>query len=449
MNAEKKFAWRRNVHREPVAFVCTDFAGITRGRAFHPENLQSNLKSGVGWVPINQIITAFDKIPDSPHWGSHGDLRLLPDVETATNVDLQLGAPPLRFYLCNITNLDGSPWDLCTRSYLNRTQLDFAGRTGCRVSAAFEHEFVFLDQCATPKPGFSLRAARQSEPFASFLLTALEQAGQEPEMYLAEFGENQFEFTCAPTPPVQAADRAVIAREVAHDVALQLGQSISFSPRSGVNGVGNGMHIHMSLKDSNGRNALYDVDGDHRLSAMGGSFAAGIIHHLPAILAFTAPSVLSYYRLVPQHWSSAYTCFGDRNREAALRICPIERFSGDPEEAQFHFEYRSADATANPYLALAVVLRAGLAGIEQNLPAPPVIDEDPHVLDESARRRLNVRRLPETLAEALAALHECRPARDWFTKVFLDSYLAVKYSEIATVASDDEESLHDRYVRVF
>ena len=449
MSTDNKYSWRKDFHQELVACLCTDFAGITRGRAFPEKDLETKIKSGVGWVPVNQTITAFDDIPDCPYWGSHGDLRLVPDSDTETRVDLELGAPPLHFYLCNILDLNGMPWDLCTRSFLHYTQSKFTEKTGCRITAAFEQEFAFLKDSAIRKPGFSYQAGRLGEPFATFFMTALVQARQEPEMFLPEFGENQFEFTCKPATALRAADRAVITREIAYDIAHQLGQAISFSPRTNTEGVGNGVHIHLSVQDSDGRNALLDENAENGLSELGGHFAAGIIRYLPAILAFTAPSVLSYRRLVPHQWSAAYTCFGDKNREASLRICPVDRFSGKSVEAQYHFEYRAADATANPYLALAVILLAGLEGIEQQFPSPPVVNMDPNELGESGQAQLNIKRLPITLFEALDIMKSTSTVNSWFSQAFLESYLAVKYSEIERVRDDDEASLCNRYRHIF
>lgn len=449
VSTDNNYSWRKDFHQELVACLCTDFAGITRGRAFSEQLLQSKMKTGVGWVPVNQTITAFDDIPACPYWGAHGDLRLVPDPDTEIRVDLELGAPPLHFYLCNILQLDGLPWDLCTRSFLRKTLSGFAEKTGCLVSAAFEQEFVILKNAATRKPGFSYQAGRQGEPFATFFMTALEQARQEPEMFLPEFGENQFEFTCKHDFALKAADNAVITREIAHDVARQLGQMISFSPRTGTEGVGNGVHIHISLLDNKGRQVLYDENSENGLSETGGYFAAGIIKYLPAILAFTAPSVISYQRLVPHKWSAAYTCFGDKNREASLRICPVDRFSGNPVAAQYHFEYRAADATANPYLALAVILLAGLEGIEQKLTVPALVNTDPSELSEAEKERLNIKRLPVTLVEALEIMKNTHPVNTWFSQAFLDSYLAVRYSEIERVKDDDEASLCARYRNIF
>lgn len=449
MSKYNNYPWRKDFHLELVACLCTDFAGITRGRSFPEKLLQSKLKSGVGWVPVNQTITAFDDIPACPYWGAHGDLKLVPDPDTATRVDLELGASPLHFYLCNILDLNGQPWNLCTRTFLQNSLNRFTEKTGCLAMAAFEQEFVFFNDTSISRPGFSYQAARQGEPFATYFMTALEQAGQEPEMFLAEFGENQYEFTCKPVCALKAADNAIITREIAHDVARQMGRTISFSPRTSVEGVGNGVHIHMSLLDKNGRNVLYNESSENGLSETGGYFAAGIIKYLPALLAFTAPSVISYHRLVPHQWSAAYTCFGDKNREASLRICPVDRFSGNPIAAQYHFEYRAADATANPYLALAIILLAGLEGIERKLPIPPLVNTDPSELSESEKDRLNIKRLPTTLDEALEVMKNTGPVNTWFSQAFLDSYLAVKYSEIERVKDENEASLCERYRNIF
>lgn len=441
--------WRKEQHQELIACLCTDFSNITRGRSFPEKDLRSKLKSGVGWVPINQTITSLDGIANIDRWGSHGDLRLIPAPETETIVDLGLGAPPVHFFLGNLVELDGENWDLCTRSFLQGALKQLREVTGAEVTAAFEHEFVFLDLDTDKNPGFSYRANRQSEPFASLFMTALEQAGQQPETWLPEFGQNQFEYTCRPAVGVAAADRAVITREIAHDTASQLGKKISFSPKPVLDDVGNGVHIHISLKDKHGNNALYDSANAHGLSELGEQFAAGIIRYLSAILAFTAPSAVSYLRLQPHSWSSAYTCFGDKNREASLRICPIENMTGKSAEEQFHFEFRAADATANPYLALAAVLLAGLEGIKEKLPAPNMMNSDPSELSEAERKELGINRLPTSFEDTLAVLEQTSAVKSWFTSDFFTSYIATKSSELDAVKGDSDASLCERYRAIF
>ena len=118
--------------------------------------------------------------------------------------------------------------------------------------------------------------------------------------------------------------------------------------------------------------------------------AAGILEHLPALCAFTAPSVVSYLRLVPHFWSAGFGCLGERNRETAIRIPPTVELSGGDPARQINLEFRAPDAAACPHLVLAVLVLAGLRGLQDELPEPTLVEEDPTGLDEEERRRLGI-----------------------------------------------------------
>jgi glutamine synthetase len=185
------------------------------------------------------------------------------------------------------------------------------------------------------------------------------------------------------------------------------------------------------------------------VSEAAGRFAAGVVRHMPGLLALTAPSPVSYLRLLPHHWSAAYACLGLRNREAALRICPIVMRPGADPARQANIEYRAADATANPYLALAVILSAGLAGLRQQLPLPPLLNGDPSALDEAARERLGVHRLPESLPAALDAFLADPVMAVTIPAVLRDCHAAVKRKELELVADLTPEELCRRYATIY
>jgi glutamine synthetase len=212
--------------------------------------------------------------------------------------------------------------------------------------------------------------------------------------------------------------------------------------------VGNGVHVHFSLRDAAGLAVNYDPLRAGGLSETMGAFAAGIVRHLPALCAFTAPSPVSYLRLAPGHWSAAYACIGERNREAALRICIPPAAAGDVARG-YNLEYRPADATANPYLVLGVLIRAGLAGLRDHVPPPPMVNGDPAELSDDERQRLGVVRLPATLDEALAALEADTEVKSWFAPDLLATFLAVKRQEIAKAFGLTSEDLCARYARVY
>ncbi|GAA5160931.1 MULTISPECIES: glutamine synthetase family protein [Amycolatopsis] len=409
-------------------FVATcDLAGHVRGRAVPAEAHDAVLDSGLGWVPANLGLTAFEEIAPASPFGATGDLRLMPDEATAVELAADGDRPGLRLYLADQTLPDGTPWNCCPRTFLKRALADLREATGIEVIAAFEHEFV-LDGLPESAP-FSLRRYRDAEPFGADLLRTLTECGLEPETWLPEYGERQFEITLAPGDALRAADRAVVLRELVRDLAIRRGLRASFAPLQRPGGTGSGVHVHLSLVDAKGDPVLFDEGRPGRLSHLGSRFAAGLLRHAAALTAWTAPSPVSFLRLVPGHWSVSGAFLGERNREALVRICPTR--PGDPAR-QFNLEYRAADATANPWLTLAVLVRAGLAGLTGGdvYPDPAVWPEEADLAD--------VPRLPATLSGALESLREDRVAASWFDREMLDCYLAVKRHELDTVAGLDE-----------
>lgn len=211
-------------------------------------------------------------------------------------------------------------------------------------------------------------------------------AGVEVDSYLAEFAAGQFEVTVRPQDALAACDTAVILRELARATAFRRGHSVSFSPRVTPDGLGSGVHIHFSLWDQSGKPVSHDPARPFGIGKTAGHFLSGIVRHMPALCAFTAPSPVSCLPLVSHSWTGVWSNVGLRDREAGLRICPTFGTSPEAVARQFNFEYRPADATANPYLQLAVILRVGLAGIRDGLAAPqPTSGEDPETMTPEAR----------------------------------------------------------------
>jgi len=432
---------------ELVAFLHSDISGLNRGRSVPLSELESRLATGVGWVPADQALTPFGPIAEPNPWGSVGDLRLLPDRSTEVRVDLWEDVSPLHLLLCDATNTDGSPWDACPRTLLKDALARLERETGLRLISSFEQEFMLLGP--DPGPGFSFEAQRLVEPFGPLAFAALRQAGLEPETFLPEYGPGQFEIPCAPTWGLAAADRAATMREVVREVARRLGYRASFAAISDPEGVGNGVHIHMSFVDPEGRPATYDPDRKGGLSQAASRFAAGILEHLPALCAFTAPSVISYLRLSPHHWSAGFGTMSERDREATIRIPPLVEISNGDPARQFNLEFRAADAAACPHLALAALVLAGLGGILDELPEPALVEGDPSEMDEAERDRLGVRPLPNSLEEAIEALESDATVRSWFSRDLLDCYLSVKRTEISLLEATEPREACERYLRVY
>jgi glutamine synthetase len=471
---------------ELVSLVCCDLGAIVRGRSLPLADLDSHLAAGVGWVPANHALTPLGPLAEPNPFGSIGDLRLLPDASTRARVEAGgdasssgpgssdsgssdsgpsdsgssfPGSPdpgPLDLLLCDIVEIDGRPWECCPRHWLREGLAELEREQGLRVMASFEHELVLVGPpegaASSHAPAalpFSLEAQRCVEPFGADVMGALIEAGVQPERFFPEYAPHQFEIPVRPAEGVAAADRSVVLMEVVREIARRHGLRASFSPLLDPAQAGNGAHIHLALVDANGVPALYDPTRSGCLSELGERFAAGILAHAPALTALTAPSPLSAARLTPHHWGAGAACLGLRNREALLRIPPLVSIGGAPEADQLRLEYRAADATANPYLALGAIVRAGLDGLRAGLPAPPILDRDPARLTPAEAERYGVGALPASLADSLQALAEDAVARSWMKPLLYDAYTGVRRAELHATADWDPQRTAARYASVY
>ena len=432
-----------------ITLITTDYAGITRGRSVAAASYEPGRQKSAGWVPANMSLTPFDLIADPNPWGSAGDLRLLADDAARYRCAIEGSETPLDTIVSDITNLDGSPWICCPRSFLKAAVDDLKSEAGISLLVSFEHEFQILEANWASAPAFSLQALRRADPFGPSLLASLAEAGLEPETFISEYGKDQFEITLAPTSAVSAADHAVILREIIRELVRNRGWHCSFAPKTSLEGVGNGVHIHFSMRNEKGLPVTYDASASGGVSALAGSFVAGVLKHLPALAAFTAPSPISYLRLQPHQWSSSYTWFGMHDREASLRICPINQIGKlDPAQA-YNIEYRPADATACPHLALAVMMRAGLEGVRAGLSTPPLFSGDPMQLSDQQRGELGLRRLPLSLSSALDVLESDTVVRSWFDPLAFETYVGMKRMELQLAGSQLDDALCQRYAGIY
>ena len=272
--------------------------------------------------------------------------------------------------------------------------------------------------------------------FGESFVAALRAAGVTPDSFLAEYGARQFEVTVAPAAALVAADQAVITREMARAAAHRLGHRAVFSPMPAADGVGNGVHIHMSLREATGRPVTYDPAGPLGLSLPAQQFCAGVLHHLPAIAAITAPSPVSYLRLTPNRWAPTLVDIVRQDRGAALRVCPVFA-TAKPEEIAQQFKSNSASATPPPARTWRWVRCCS--------PAPTGCSAS----WTCRRPDATPPALPRSLGEALQAMEASEAVRRWFGPVFLDAYLRHKRSELAHTEEFAVAELCRRYAEIY
>jgi glutamine synthetase len=432
-----------------LALVHCDLGSIARARSLPWEDLRRDTPLSAGWVPSAQARPPLGPSPRSNLFGSCGDLRLLADRDTLAVIGGDEAGSALGLVLCDVVETDGKPWDCCPRTFLREALAELERELGCTVLASFEHEFqLLLDVPAGPP--LSLEAQRTVDPFPVRAMAALAEAGLEPERFLAERSPHQFEIPIAPAQGLESADRSVLLREVIREVARRQGNRASFVPLLDPREQGNGVHIHLSLRDANGGHPLFDPGRPACLSELGATFAAGILAHARALTALTAPSPISFARLRPGRRSAGTACLGERNRETMLRVPPLLSLSPDQGLAeQMRLEYRGADAAANPYLALGALIHAGIWAIREELNPAEILDRDPTGLSPSEAKRFGVGILPTSLEEALEALDENEVARGWLPSRLYELYACVKRAEIEAVAGQELEELCRRYSTVY
>jgi len=404
-----------------IALTWVDNSGVTRMKGIPVARLAHAAQWGVGASPVFDTFLVDDSLVTGRYAGGPvGDLRLVPDLQRVTALAGQPGwawAPADRY------DQDRNRHPQDARGILGTVVARLADQ-GFTVRAGFEVEW-----CVSPAdsaPAYGMARVVEHSDYLRTLMAALIAEGVPVEQLHPEYAPGQFEVSFSPQDPVGAADMVVLVRETIRAVSSRHGLRATFAPKVVAGGVGNGGHVHLSLwRDS----------ANLTLSSVGSSFIAGILSRLPALLAFGAPSVASYLRLVPSHWAGAYACWGRENREAALRL--ITGSVGERESAA-NVEVKCFDAAANPYLAVASLLCAGLAGVASSAVLPEPVDVDPFTLSSPPPR------LPTSLGVAVEALAADSFFADELGVELVDTILAVRRGEIAIFDGASEEEIVSR-----
>jgi glutamine synthetase len=279
-------------------------------------------------------------------------------------------------------------------------------------------------------PAYGTTRHIEVSDYARDLLEALAAQGVAVDQFHPEYAAGQLEVSVAAEDPVAAADTTLLVRHTIKAVSAAHGLRASFSPKVTADGVGNGGHVHLSLWRG-AENLMSGGPGPFGLTGDGEAFTAGLLEHLPGLLAFGAPSVASYLRLVPSHWAGAYAAWGLENRETALRF--VTGAEGQRGSAA-NVEVKSFDATANPYLLLAGLLAAGRAGLRAGASLPEPVSVDPGNLTEAERQEAGIQPLPSSLEEALAAFEADAVLTRFFGEQLTTTIGEVRRGEIALFA---------------
>jgi glutamine synthetase len=416
-----------------VRFLYADHGGIIRGKAAAVGRLAERIDSGIGHTRAMMAMSMMDELQPVDGMGPVGEVRIMPDANTFVTLPYAFGVAAM---LSDQVNPDGTPWDGCARTFLKQAIAVLAAE-GYELQAAFEPEFTLgRREDAELKPVdeslcYSATGFHLAHDYTIDLVEALNKQGLEVEHYYPELGHGQQEVSIRHAEALRAADNHVLLRETARAVAIRHGMWASFAPKPLPDQAGNGAHLHASLW-SEGSNAFADASGRFGLSRVGYHFIAGVLAHLPGLVALTCGSVNSYRRLAPSMWSGAYACYGPDNREAAVRICSPVGAAGS-----VNLELKPSDSSGNPYLALGGFIHAGLDGIRRELDPGEPLSVDPATLSSSERARLSVFRLPSSLPEALDALAADALLMSALGPLRSTAYLAVKRSEAAHFAQHD------------
>jgi glutamine synthetase len=272
---------------------------------------------------------------------------------------------------------------------------------------------------------FDFSPRDEAQRVRSEIIIALEQLGITVEMSHHEVAPGQHEIDFRYAEALITADNAITLKYTVRAIAATHGLYASFMPKPifGING--SGMHTHQSFFDSNGKNLFYDADDTYHLSKTAYHFVAGQIAHARAISAIAGPIVNSYKRLTPGYEAPVYVCWAHRNRSAMIRV-PATR---PGKEAATRVELRCPDPASNPYLLFAVMLAAGLDGIERKLEAPAPVNEDIYHLNDAALKEHAIGTLPSTLAEALDALEADDVILEALGKPIAEAFIRAKRTE--------------------
>ena len=415
----------RSVAEHDVQFIrlwFTDVLGFLKSVAISPAELESALAEGIGFD--GSAIEGFARIFEA-------DMIAHPDTASFQILPWRKNAPTARMF-CDILMPDGSPALSDPRNVLKRA-MNRAADMGFTFYLHPEIEFflfrepVIPGEVPTPLDAggyFDHTIMDEGTEFRSVAIEMLEQLGISVEFSHHEGAPGQHEIDLRYADALTMSDNIMTFRVVLKEVAAQQGIHASFMPKPFTDQPGSGMHTHMSLFEGD-TNAFYDAADEVRLSKIGKHFVAGLLAHAREITAVTNQWVNSYKRLNWGGEAPNYVSWGRSNRSALVRV-PLFK----PQKASSaRIEYRCLDSATNPYLAFALLLNAGLDGIERELPLPDESEDDVWSFSERERQAMGIENLPRSLGSAIDLMEKSELVADTLGEHVFDYFLRNKKAE--------------------
>jgi glutamine synthetase len=412
-----------------LRLVFCNASGIPCSKAWVASHLEDMLANGIEIFKGNYFMClGVSPSPGSSFKINAGDVKLMPDINTFSI--LPYVPETGRFYGDFYDKDTGQPWDCCARNLLKKTLLSLRQEEGLLCETAGELEFyltkldssnenVFLKLHSAGKvPPFSTRGLDIASVFINEAIRNLSSVGLDITRIVREGGSGQYELNLSHSEGLKAADDILTLREVVKGTALQQGLNATFMPKPFADELGNGMHIHQTLRDyKTGRNVFFDSSDKkgNMVSSLGYMYAAGILYHGAALCAVAASTVNSYKRLRPGWVAVDEMRYGKDDRGAAVRIPRPSNFSDS-----VRIEYRVPDAACNPYLLLSCMIAAGVDGIRRNLDVEEFLGSE-----KSAQTKL-----PKSLGEALKYFKEDQLFRSLLGQTFFEEYIKLKEFEM-------------------
>jgi glutamine synthetase len=397
----------------------TDILGFLKSVAITVEELERVLDRGIGFD--GSSIEGFARIDES-------DMVAMPDPDTFCMLPWRPAEHTVARMFCDILQPGGKPFEGDPR-YILKMNLKRAADLGYTFYVGPELEFFYFKDAVSPEPldqggYFDLTPADVSTDMRRETILAIEEMGLKVEFAHHEVAPSQHEIDLRYTEALKMADSVMTYRLVVKQVAQKFGVYATFMPKpaSGVNG--NGMHVHQSLFKGE-RNAFFDKNDDYHLSKIGKGYMAGLLKHAPEITAITCQWVNSYKRLIPGYEAPCYISWARRNRSDLIRIPQYE----PGKEYATRLEYRSPDPACNPYLVFAVMLAAGLEGIEKGYELPAPVEENVFEMAEDERQRRGIEMLPGSLSEAILLTEDSELVRKALGDHLFNSFIKNKKIE--------------------